>query len=431
MSRSVKIEMKLIRSAGLNGSYTTYSPLTVETARKALPGVAPYRKGLSTMLRTYNDLKHILDTDKRERSVGVKYQIVVQHLRTGLLCRANYEPQLDGPSRYPIIKRLYEQLCDDIQAQRAAARQPRRHVLDTRYVNPESSSQVAYTLVGRAHTKPGEMLAFAKMRKYGKVLGAKRPLDSDKHVGIEIEFYADADRATLQNALGDANLGDFVTLKTDGSVHPPSGSDKNPFEICVMAKQDMYPSIVAQVCEVLRQHGAEVNKTCGLHVHIDARNRDAKVMYKNLVYSQSILFAMQPASRRENQYCKRNRGAKLRRYGAERYRAINDQSLHRHRTIEVRLHSGTVDPNKINAWVKLLLAIVDAPEYAGPVKTVTGLVRKTGIDTALAAYIKTRMRKFNSDLAEDSDPVRQAPDGATMPLPVLGNNAEWVESAAS
>lgn len=105
-----------------------------------------------------------------------------------------------------------------------------------------------------------------------------------------------------------------------------------------------------------------VDKSCGLHVHMDARStlyggskdavfQERMTLANNLNDSLPLLVAMQPDSRRENSYCK---------YGAsenDRYYMINLTSLDKHQTIEVRLHSGTVNLTKIINWVHILHSI--------------------------------------------------------------------------
>jgi hypothetical protein len=45
-----------------------------------------------------------------------------------------------------------------------------------------------------------------------------------------------------------------------------------------------------------------------------------------------------------------------------RYRKLNVQSYFRHRTLEVRHHSGTVEPTKITNWIRLMGRMFDAAE---------------------------------------------------------------------
>lgn len=78
----------------------------------------------------------------------------------------------------------------------------------------------------------------------------------------------------------------------------------------------------------------------------------------------------------------------------DRYSGINPYALDEHTTIEVRIHGGTCNPTKIVNWVKLLVAIVNAPKLERIPRTSLGLKRATGISNDLMLYVRSRMRRF-------------------------------------
>jgi phosphoenolpyruvate synthase/pyruvate phosphate dikinase len=47
----------------------------------------------------------------------------------------------------------------------------------------------------------------------------------------------------------------------------------------------------------------------------------------------------------------------------ERHLAINTESLEEHRTIEIRLHHGTVNVKEIYSWVKYLTSLIKGKAY--------------------------------------------------------------------
>lgn len=118
------------------------------------------------------------------------------------------------------------------------------------------------------------------------------------------------------------------------------------------------------VCGALEGIGAKVNKTCGLHVHHDARRLrgdDSKVQRVVEIYNRAekVMDSMLPASRRglaSNSYCKSNTVTDATR---DRYAKVNLTSMYRHGTVEFRQHSGTIDCNKIKYWVLLTGLIFD------------------------------------------------------------------------
>jgi len=91
--------------------------------------------------------------------------------------------------------------------------------------------------------------------------------------------------------------------------------------------------------------------------------RDKELVYNNLVACQDLFMDMTPPSRRNSEFCKRV-GSKLfpKQFTGERherYKTINAASFYRHKTIEVRTHEGTVDPDEIIKWVSLLIKIAN------------------------------------------------------------------------
>jgi hypothetical protein len=255
----------------------------------------------------------------------------------------------------------------------------------------------------KVHTEPGYFFKQHKLKKTNKVLQSKVPLDEDKHVGVEIEFCSSEDRDTFKIAFVDAGLDSNVQIKSDGSLRPDDGDHGH--EICVLAKQNEIESVILRVCQVLAVNDAYVNKSCGLHVHMDMRQRDKHVAFNNLVACQNHLLAMVPKSRRTNQYCKRVRGRELNEFPRSRYKTINAASLRQHGTLEVRLHSGTTDAAKINNWIRILTYIVEAPKIDGTLRTVKGLARAVNMPQALTAYMENRIALFapTTDASEEAN----------------------------
>jgi hypothetical protein len=183
-------------------------------------------------------------------------------------------------------------------------------------------------------------------------------------------------------------------------------SNEHGHEIAVVAKSTIIADVIRRVCRVLQAHNAEVNSTCGLHVHLDARGQDEKRMFANLVKSQRLLYSMVPKSRFDNTYCKPNdRGNTMGAYNG-RYWGINPASYSEHKTIEVRLHSGSVNADKIVAWVQLLQKIA----YAKRVPKVNHLSDVTShvkLADSLVAYIRERVAKFAAEHGGYSLPVDQ------------------------
>ena len=176
-------------------------------------------------------------------------------------------------------------------------------------------------------------------------------------IGVEMEFFCPRDRARdLDKCKGDSRDDDGklvgvsgLRLAYDSSV---SGRD-NCDDICRDREARLFFGYkrwhrLYEATERLREAGCDVNRTCGLHVHIDCRdisNTAAGTRAKRLREALPWLKRMVPSSRASNTYCNRDSG---------RYQPINTESLHRHSTVEVRLHSGTLDADKIRNWIEVV-----------------------------------------------------------------------------
>jgi hypothetical protein len=166
----------------------------------------------------------------------------------------------------------------------------------------------------------------------------------DRAVGIEIECYG-------------KNFGESLPVwareKGDGSL----GSHHDGVEFNLLLKREYLEPRLYRFCEMLRSH--RVDKTCGLHIHLDMRGKTeayveklAKKLDKWLVQLQELL----PSSRRNNNYAQ---------FGfsrSDRYHAVNFTSFSKFRTLEIRVHSGTCDYTKILSWLRLLELLVAMPK---------------------------------------------------------------------
>lgn len=215
-----------------------------------------------------------------------------------------------------------------------------------------------------------------------------------------------SDNSSLQNKIRDALTRAKITncsVRSDGSL---SGSGMTGVEVTVLFDASHGFSKIQRVCKILNDMGASVNTTCGLHVHLDmhgkTRSESHAIGHTKLGRCLPVLAKLVPESRRANTYCK----LEVSESGSDdcRYYAVNMTALSKHDTIEVRLHSGTTDPLKIESWVRLLLAIVNTPKtFSSPVKSLARLARLTGIDDSLLEYFSKRLLKFNGVDANDNE----------------------------
>ena len=246
------------------------------------------------------------------------------------------------------------------------------------------------------------------------------------YVGIEIECISSATRSLVEEALAINNLSDIIQIDRDGSIDYDSyinhqnscpGSHENavdvrecciyckasanehPYEFKVLVEQDDLRNILKRVDVFLSTIGAYTNDSCGLHVHLDMRNRNPIVCAKKLLNVQSIMLRSVPSERRENTYC-----SPVRRIytedvmGIGKYHAINTRDAYASkRTIEVRLHEGTVDMLEVYNWCKFLINVVDADVALNPVRTVRKLLLTD------QAYLNKRIKDNDDCISNEQD----------------------------
>lgn len=198
-----------------------------------------------------------------------------------------------------------------------------------------------------------------------------------------------------------------INVKYDGSIRPADGYAA--MEVCVLFTRKNDGNLKA-LCKLLNDVGAKVNKSCGLHIHLDQRDlitsdsgRMITQRAKRLGNALPLLLQMVPKSRRDNSYCRPVIGP--RRGG--RYYAVNMTAVRKYGTIEVRLHSGTTDYQKIANWIELCYSISRARKMSKRADTFEELFQRAEINPTLATYIRNRVYHFNGmsvpESAQDMD----------------------------
>ncbi len=141
---------------------------------------------------------------------------------------------------------------------------------------------------------------------------------------------------------------------------------------------------IRDFCRVARELEWSVNRSCGLHVHLEMRNESAaqlRAIAKAYMASEDAWFTLVSRSRRRNRFAQRARdiydfeglvlnptgrshdqicefGYWANRYG--RYYWLNLSALRRFNTFEIRLHQGSLNYHKINNWIRAHMYFVEA-----------------------------------------------------------------------
>lgn len=223
---------------------------------------------------------------------------------------------------------------------------------------------------------------------------------------------------------------------SDGSLDSETGVEfvSNPFN------GDLLFEKIDEFCEELNKREYEVDKSCGLHIHISIPNR-VKLLKRIFAFYQkyeNFFFEMLPNSRKENTYCcflgnsyhhtaspavadcktsfdfqklfykeksiKKIREYKKDKYNRQRYSWLNFHSLFYRGTLEIRSHSGTIKADKIKNWLLIHLTALDYLKHTS-FKTINELpdTRESFLslfDKNLQNYILERWQKFSPEPLE-------------------------------
>ena len=165
--------------------------------------------------------------------------------------------------------------------------------------------------------------------------------------------------------------------------------------------------------EALAEAGAKVDRRCGLHVHHDINDLNAKQVaniYALYIKLEKTIDSFVPKSRRadNNEYCRSlfrhsNQQSVLDQLKTvktmkdindifrTRYIKLNLQSYVKYGTIEFRQHSGTIEFEKMYNWILLTQQMVEAGKtpvhktYNEKTDSIQSLRNKLGLIAALGA----------------------------------------------
>lgn len=212
-----------------------------------------------------------------------------------------------------------------------------------------------YSIVGGVFEKANLINEVGKHTTTNDPYAHKKPRHANKnYIGVEIEFNTirGIDQEHIATKLKDAGLARYINVTTDGSCG---------WEVRVLLPEDNYIEPLIKIMEVIKDMGHTVDQRCGAHVHFDMRNRDIKTVYENLFKTQKFLRKFLTRNRKRNRFCQVNKAETFDKQFSigDRYYALNVQSYSKHKTLEVRMHQGTLNPKELLPWIQLLLRIVN------------------------------------------------------------------------
>jgi hypothetical protein len=273
----------------------------------------------------------------------------------------------------------------------------------------------------------GAILELARSMKNASSNKSPYAIHKGDWIGVEIECVIPKDNELIAttrrnsdsciNLLTDyiTDLGlKYVTVKSDGSID--ASSDYFPVELTVFYRRSN-PAPLKDLCNFLGEIGAKVNKSCGLHVHLDCRDvlglqtetqlNKRITRFKNAV---GVMARLVPASRRSNTYCQVGVSAR----NGTRYFAVNTTALSKYQTIEIRLHSGSVNFEKISNWAELCFSISRSEDLTNDgVTSVEELLANSGASDAVIQYYLGRAKLFEGsspDVEHEDDTTEDEPE---------------------
>lgn len=255
-----------------------------------------------------------------------------------------------------------------------------------------------------------------------------------RYIGVEIECGTGESDGKDYSFLGRTLAKWSASCHGDGSIRLPGGIEVSTSP----SRGEAFEKQVVETCDALEMCAAKVDKSCGLHVHVDARDLTHKQILSVVrLYTkvEKALYEVVAPSRRGTDYTKpwgetfkrggvfeagsaTDRMGKLEaavygsadeakrvkasphKHGA-RYHGLNLNALLLYGTIEFRLHQGTVNAKKILMWAAVCSAILERaksmPEEQ--IQDLVGspmeiLIDTLGSDEALKDWIDDRRAHF-------------------------------------
>ena len=229
-----------------------------------------------------------------------------------------------------------------------------------------------------------------------------------KTYGIELETSSISIRSA-QSALDAVGLN--WQCKEDGT----SGVDAEAVSP-ILNDGSLNESLTA--ARALLKAGATVNKQTGYHVHIGADHYGTDgiaALVRNWYTAADAIGALVAKSRLNNRFCNHRldqssidtwtesiRNGSIHNLGRGRYLSLNLDSYHRHGTVEFRLHHGTLNGKKIQAWAEFCESLATYSTAGGILDAGTGdrlndigvvlgkLVVNQSLNLDTANYLKQR-----------------------------------------
>lgn len=190
--------------------------------------------------------------------------------------------------------------------------------------------------------------------RIGSYSSRSYPMSNVPHVGVELEVVYGTER--------DYKRGVTIDCHQDGSLGSLGAEYK------LLAKSTEAPQAAAELAEELWKRRANVNRQCGLHVHLDTRQINQERISKMLDWfqaTQDVWYSLVPPSRRNNHYA-----CRMETYNRSSHTTWAHTTSYN--TVEIRIHAGTLNPFKLIGWLTALIHVQNKANDAAYVFPNTG-----------------------------------------------------------
>jgi hypothetical protein len=206
------------------------------------------------------------------------------------------------------------------------------------------------------------------------------------YIGVEIECLINPDLTNkFVTYLVLYNLHDKVVIGDDGSIED-GYNDLEGYEIKLLTTEKTYKQDLFSLSECLRLVEATVNKSCGLHIHLDCYNISSSSIITNLSKFKLFFKSLVPKSRQDNEY------TQFKDHYRTHYNWINKTDFG---TVEVRCHEGTVNMKAVERFINLLLITKQTKINKQQLTSATKLMKILNLTKTDSNYFLNRIKQFS------------------------------------
>lgn len=331
--------------------------------RQSYRSLAQYKAGLATAKKNgETNLQELYRKEIQNIRARLRMMRPQEYMFEITLKRYNYKCEVSA--QYEVTEKRKDDFKNLIkEAINHAIRKARKKLKPQLFgvrVGPIIVSKLGDKKGGSVYTEEGSFLKAHVQKNARTVYEGKAPSLPRKYIGIEIEFCAPIREEQFVLKLFQNGIHKFAQLKQDGSLRPKE--KEFGYELAILLEESNYKKGLKKITDLLASVKAVAkDRRCGLHVHLDMRRRNKDLVYNNLVACQYALLSIVDPTRYNNEFCRlvntRKFPTEFTGERQERYKTINAAAYYKFRTLEVRMHEGSVDSNEITHWVDLLIKL--------------------------------------------------------------------------